>query len=110
MGAKVGGSFYYVEDDGNGKAGCIGIQKTKRSPGVQAYFESDEWQAINYGDYLLYAAANQSLDLTIDRLGKNRFDEALRLYRHAQQTAQQVCAAETYFPCSFNGTIQVDLS
>lgn len=104
--SKVGGAFYYRGKD----MGCIPIQKTHRSPAVQEYLQSDEWQAVNYGDYLLYATANRSLDLTIDRLGKARFSKALQVYRHAMQIVKEQCADETFFPCSKNGTIQIDRS
>lgn len=104
--AKMGGGYYYDKE----KRSCIPIQKTRRSAAVQEYLESDEWQAVNYGDYLLYAAANQSLDLTIELLGRGRFDEALRLYRQAQQVVDQECSSQTHFPCSKNGTAQWKLS
>ena len=44
--------------------GYVSLQKAHTSPVVREYLESDEWQALNYGDFLLYAAANRSLDLT----------------------------------------------
>jgi hypothetical protein len=107
MSAKMGGGYFYEKET----RACIPIQKTRRSLAVQVYLDSDEWQAVNYGDYLLYAAANQSLDWTIDeRLGRDRFDEALRLYRQVQQIVDQECSSETYFPCSVNGTVQLKLS
>ena len=61
--------------------GYVSIQKAHTSPVVREYLESDEWQALNYGDFLLYVAANRSLDLTINRLGKNRFNNALQIHR-----------------------------
>jgi hypothetical protein len=50
---------------------------------------SDAWYALNYGDYALYAAANHSLDLTIERLGKQRFEKALQMYRDAQKLVKK---------------------
>jgi Galactose-3-O-sulfotransferase len=104
--AKVGGAYDY-----HGKElGCVPIQKTHMSPVVREYLESDEWQALNYGDYLLYAAANRSLDLTIDRLGRDRFDNALQIYRAAMAVVSEECASETIFPCSREGIPQVELA
>jgi len=104
--AKVGGAFDY-----HGKErGCVPIQKAHASPVVRDYLESDEWQALNYGDYLLYAAANRSLDLTIDRLGRHQFDKALQMYRAAMTVVSEECASETFFPCSREGIPQVDLA
>jgi len=104
--AKVGGGYYYQAK----KNRCVPIQKTQRSPAVQTYLQSDKWYAVNYGDYILYAAANQSLDLTIDRLGRDRFNHALRQYRNAQRIVAEECEAETFPPCSANGTVQVHLA
>jgi hypothetical protein len=75
---KVGGAYDYHGKD----RCCVSIQKAHSSPVVQDYIESnDEWQALSYSDYLLFAAANRSLDVTIDRLGRDRFDKALQMYR-----------------------------
>jgi hypothetical protein len=103
--AKVGGAFYYHGKD----LGCIPLRKTHSSPAVREYLESDEWQAVNYGDYLLYAAANRSLDMTIDRLGRDRFDNALQIYRGLLAIVEEECARETFFACSEDGKAQVDL-
>ncbi len=104
--AKVGGGYYYRAIDDI----CVLVQKSRQSPAVKQYLESDEWQAVNYGDYLLYAAVNRSLDLTIERLGKERFAAALTTYRNAKQKVDERCMFETHFPCTDNGTVQVEFS
>lgn len=104
--AKIGGGYFYDRN----KDVCIPIQRTKQSPAVKDYFNCDEWQAVNYGDYLLYAAANQSLDLTIERLGRDRFTDALQVYREAQRIVNQECSADAHFPCSADGKVQLKLS
>ena len=72
---------------------------------VRDYLESnDEWQALNYGDYLLLAAANRSLDLTIDRLGRDR------VYRAIMTVVSEECASQTFLPCSWEGAPQVYLA
>jgi hypothetical protein len=81
-----------------------------RSPAVQAHLESTEWYAKNYGDYLLHAAALQSLDRTIVRLGPARFHTALTDYRRLKTLAKEVCTNETISHCSSTGQVQRDLS
>lgn len=106
--SKVGGGYFYVNSKRNSR--CILIQKSFRSPAVQAYLESEEWYAKNYGDYLLYAAADHSLDKTIERLGKIRFAKALQEYREAMKLVKEKCDADAFLPCSANGTTQLEVS
>jgi hypothetical protein len=80
------------------------------SPAVKAFLESPEWLARNYGDFLLYHAANQSLDATIEHLGRHRFDEALKTYRLLLAQAQTTCQSEVIFPCSPEGKEQFEES
>jgi hypothetical protein len=107
--SKVGGAYFYVNNKSKSPR-CIPLQKSFRSPVVQAYLESDEWYAQNYGDYLLYAAANRSLDMTIERSGKERFAEALVEYHDAMKLVKKECEARTIFPCSSSGKAQLKLS
>jgi hypothetical protein len=104
--SKVGGTF----SRSSPKEPCIEIQKSFISKRVKEYLGSDEWYAKNYGDYLLYAAANRSLDLTIEGLGRDRFEGALRKYRQAKALVDERCASKAIFPCSANGTSQEALS
>jgi hypothetical protein len=104
--SKVGGSFFYDPPRNR----CVSLTKSFTSPAVQAYLDSDDWKAQNYGDYLLHAAANRSLDLTIERLGAERFKAALHRYRQLQQLEKQVCADHVQFPCSKEGKPQTKLA
>jgi len=54
----------------------------------------------------LLEAASLSLDLTIEAIGRERFDEALERFKALKQRAVKKCAAEAVFPCSRNGTPQ----
>lgn len=65
---------------------------------------------MNYGDYVLYEAVNQSLDLTIKTLGRERFNEALDAFVTLRGRAEKRCAAEAVFPCSSIGEVQIDRS
>jgi hypothetical protein len=105
--SKVGGTFSRSSPK---EPACIEIQKSFISERVKEYLGSDEWYAKNYGDYLLYAAANRSLDLTIEGLGRDRFEGALRKYRQAKNLVVERCASKAIFPCSANGTFQKVLS
>jgi hypothetical protein len=81
-----------------------------RSPAIIAYLESDEWLAKNYGDYLLHIAANLSLDATIERLGRDRVEKALHVYRSLQDQVVQECRNQTIYHCSASGKPQTSLS
>lgn len=84
--------------------------KAFRSPAVQSHLESTEWYAKNYGDYLLHAAALSSLDLTIERLGRQRFHSMLQQYQRLKLKSRQLCSNETLGPCSSTGQVQQELS
>ncbi|CAB9525451.1 expressed unknown protein [Seminavis robusta] len=100
--SKVAGSYFYDPP----RHQCVSLTKSFASPAVKEYLESDDWKAQNYGDYLLHAAANRSLDLTIERLGRQRFDVAMERYRLLQKREKEQCAPHVQFPCSKSGQPQ----
>ena len=77
---------------------------------MQEYLDSDEWRAQNYGDYLLQSVANRSLDLTIERLGRERFNNALAEFYRLRQLEKELCAPFVQFPCSNDGKPQIEVS
>ncbi len=83
-------------------AGCHLIAKSNISPAIASFFSSPQWYAQNYEDYLLYKAVNRSLDLTIESLGRRRFEEALAKYNQLMEDAK-VCEDEAITPCSSEG-------
>lgn len=85
---------------------CTLIQSSFVSPGMQAYFASPAWEQQIGRDALLYQAVNQSLDLTIDRLGRAAFDANLATFRQAQTIGQERCESVAVFPCGKNGEQQ----
>jgi hypothetical protein len=109
---KISGESYYFQPfkRGGKKGKCVVIQKSFRTPAIEEYLTSDEWYAANYGDYVLYAAANKSLDITIERLGQDRFDRSLQQYRYAQNLVAERCRDEIFLPCSATGEPQVRLA
>ena len=61
-------------------------------------------------DFVLYYAVNKSLDLTIEKLGKERVQKQAALLGHLQQLAETECRPKAVFPCSPEGTYQQDKS
>ena len=95
-------------DDGSYNDQCVRIQKEIISAGIDDYMKN-EFAVHNY-DYLLYAVANRSLDLTIGQLGRDRVEKEVKEYRRLYALANEMCANEAIFPCSSNGTLQRDKS
>ncbi len=81
--SKHAGSWWYSSKPGAYK--CIHIEKGVVPEIVEEYLNSKEWYARNYGDYLLYEAANRSLELTISALGRERFQDALQEFRKLKE-------------------------
>ena len=64
------------------------------SPRVKDYLSSDIWYAQNYGDYLLHAAASESLDRTIAVLGCSQFEKKLAEYQKLKVLANDACISK----------------
>eukprot|EP00934_Nitzschia_sp_Nitz4_P008754 Nitzschia sp. Nitz4//scaffold120_size68122//29785//31020//NITZ4_006044-RA/size68122-processed-gene-0.45-mRNA-1//-1//CDS//3329534278//8744//frame0 len=101
------GGISYVYFHVGRKETCKRSIASFRSRTVKKYLESDEWRAQNYGDYLLHAAANRSLDLTIDRLGRSDFERSLAEFRALKQQIHAYCENRFVPPCAKDGTLQV---
>jgi hypothetical protein len=91
-------------DDGAFKNQCVYITPTVISEGIRDYFASNEWQRYVQPERALYEAVNRSLDLTIEKLGRDEFQANLARYRHAQQLEKLRCLSTTKFPCTDTGT------
>jgi hypothetical protein len=94
-------------DDGGGRANrhaCSYIWPSFVSPGMQEFFDTNiEWQSMMKYDRAFYKAANASMDLTIDALGRDLFEGNLAKFRQAQAVAKETCLARTVFPCDSAG-------
>jgi len=44
---------------------------------MQEYLDSSKWKTREKGDFMLYNAVNDALDLTIERLGRSRVEEGV---------------------------------
>ena len=82
---------------------CFFIQPTNLTSGMKKYLESDEWKEMIREDLELYKAANRSLDMTINRLGREQFEINLTKYKAALKEANERCRERTVFPCTKDG-------
>lgn len=82
---------------------CTYIWPSFVSPAMQEHFASDEWQNYITYDTLLYQAVNRSLDMTIDKLGRDSFNEKIAKFKHAQSIALTRCLPTAVFPCDARG-------
>jgi hypothetical protein len=103
MSSKQAGSWYF-----NGNR-CISLVSSTVTDPISSYFESSEWKLSHSADRLLYSASNVSLNRTIAFLGDKFHDRLLEFHR-LQAIVQEACRNETYFPCSQDGTPQLDLA
>jgi hypothetical protein len=71
---------------------------------TSTYLTTD-FERNNY-DYLLYAAADKSLDLTMDALGRDRVEHEVEKHQRLQRLAEATCQNEALFPCSQEGKRQ----
>ena len=89
---------------------CLPMVPSFSPPKVKEYIKSDLFRSQAYGDLLLHSAVNQSLDLTIERLGQKRFQTALKEYRYWKAQEQTLCASRVEFPCSHSGKVQHEVA
>lgn len=89
----TGQSPYLLVRTGRHKHTCQWKQRPPQpNQPIQAYLQSDEWKWINYADYILHAAANASLDRTIDEtIGRDAFEKDLRKFRRMQDYVLEFC-------------------
>lgn len=93
--------------------------KEQMGPRMAAYYFGEGTSSSSTGrhsstaghlDYLLYYAANESLDRTIESLGVERVQQRARLIEQLQALANDQCLEEAIFPCSKDGVRQVNES
>jgi hypothetical protein len=94
--AKVRGGY----DDGGGRGKCTYIRPTFVTKGMQRMLHSDFWAEKSQWDRVVHAAANRSLDLTIQALGVERFLNNLQRFLEGQKRAGELCLPKVVFPCS----------
>jgi hypothetical protein len=70
---------------------------------MKQFFKSDKWKNRIRGEILLYQAAWKSLDLTIDRLGRDEFSKQLANFLRINRAAQAQCEPREVGMCTENG-------
>lgn len=101
--AKQSGESY--DSNGNYRK-CSFLEPSVLTPQMQEFLESDEWYNEVKNDLMLYQAANRSLDLTIEQLGRDRVQEQVNRFRQARQAVQERC--HPVLPCDGKGNFRPD--
>ena len=100
MSSKSQGSFEYMPKHQS----CIHLMRKFMTPDMERLvLRSEFWQNYTEADRMIYRAANRSLDLTMDVLGRNVVARELAKLRFAQKLAYQQCREATVFPCDEDG-------
>jgi hypothetical protein len=103
---KVQGQYLQSMDGHN----CYKVPKSFVPPVVQSFFESEEWKNQSIFSSQLYAAANKSIDATIDSIGRNTFLAYRQEFDRLQQIAHVSCSDEVKLPCNHSGVLQLNES
>ncbi|KAG7348152.1 galactose-3-O-sulfotransferase [Nitzschia inconspicua] len=114
LSAKKSGGY----DDGRFRNSCTKIVKPgdygqnskefKVLQRIQQYLWTD-FRSDNL-DFALYQAVNKSLDKTIAELGKLRVEQTVQQLRRMRGRVETKCQSSAVFPCSQNGTQQMEKS
>jgi hypothetical protein len=100
--SKVAGAYLYKKQN-SGEMGCRRQLEARPTPNIVEYLKSDAFTAMNYADYLLYHAADVSLNLTIQHIGRDKFDKALADFRALKQRVQEACGERLGSGCTSDG-------
>ena len=102
---RVSGGYdkFYNEDK---SAFCVKTIKGSLSKSKQDYFQSAEWKARIVGDNLLYQSALKSLDLTIEQIGREQFNERLETFEKLLEEVQSACNRPECDYCTSAGKLQ----
>jgi hypothetical protein len=104
--------LYLKSNEGGGMASipgtCFEVPKTVVTKEMQAFLASPKWQAIVHWDDILYTYANQSLDATIDHLGRRAVEQTVTRFKELQLQVEETCRPVTKSPCTADGVYQKD--
>jgi hypothetical protein len=105
LSAKQAGGY----DDAGHTGRCSKIIRPEPpSPAVKEYWSHEH--AVDNADFLLWDAANLSLDRTIQQLGVERVGKVVEEIQNLRKLAEYWCAHKAYFPCNSRGQKQLKLS
>jgi len=88
-------------DDGGTGKGCTYMVPSFVSPGMEAYFDSEDWKSKVKYDDIMYKAANIKLDNTIKALGRERFEKNLQAFVATMDLVKKEC--HPVLPCNSDG-------
>lgn len=83
--------YYSAKNNGSWDDLGVFIQPSFVSERMENFFTSPQWKELSKGDYMLYMAANASLDRTIESLGRRQFDQKLAMFRYAKKLVAKNC-------------------
>ena len=107
LGLEVGGyDDGSTHDKQTGKLRCVPIRQARVTPKVHEYLQTEH--AERNADYFLYETAVQSLDMTIEKLGRHRVHAVVEELRKLQYLAETMCRQMADFPCSESGKLQLE--
>lgn len=106
--SKQSNSWYRAGGSENTK--CVPLVAPIVTEAIKARWQTTRWKRRHYGDALLHAAANASLDRTLQQIGYNVVERQLQELTRLRALVQASCASETFFPCSAEGKLQVEAS
>lgn len=92
--SKQSGGYGFAK----GNEDCVKLEKKWTTPKIDEYILGD-YQKANTDDYLLYNAAQRSLDKTIDALGRKRVEKNVDLLKSLQQQNEDKCTSKITKPC-----------
>eukprot|EP00545_Synedropsis_sp_CCMP1620_P014125 CAMPEP_0119015926 /NCGR_PEP_ID=MMETSP1176-20130426/11726_1 /TAXON_ID=265551 /ORGANISM="Synedropsis recta cf, Strain CCMP1620" /LENGTH=327 /DNA_ID=CAMNT_0006969251 /DNA_START=189 /DNA_END=1172 /DNA_ORIENTATION=- len=102
--------LYLKSNEGGGMASipgqCFEVPKSFVSNEMQSFLDSQQWKTIVKWDYVLYDRANQSLDATIDKLGRLAVEKRVSRFKALQRQVEKTCRPVTKFPCSVDGVYE----
>jgi Galactose-3-O-sulfotransferase len=98
--AKASDNFYI---DPETKNRCIVLQPSVVSPGMEDFFRGAAWKHRIYSDAVLYRAAQRSLDLTIDALGRDEVLARVEQLQSAQRLVVERCRGKVKMECEVEG-------
>jgi hypothetical protein len=109
LGLKTSDILYYsAKNEGSWDDLGVFIQPSFVSSGMERFFASPEWKELSKGDYLMYLAANASLDRTIESLGRTEFHDKLASFRRAKQLVLTHCPPIRSFYSAAGKTWETD--
>ena len=84
---------------------CFYIMKSFLTDGMKQYFASEEWKQTVANDFLMYQAANKSLDRTIASLDREEFDKNLQALQRGLELANENCNGRIRTMCDAGGNL-----